>query len=158
MLPSRKELKQRYALWSTKKLLFVLHHKHEYTSVAVEVARAELGKRNITSEEVDQFLNDLEHERNLEKMLANVSLTFLEKLRCFFFWFLPSRPTLKNRYHLKERQSRNYAIAGYISFFVTGFVIVHFRLSFLLMAGLLPPLFLLFYWCEKQMGKVDALR
>ncbi len=159
MLPSRKELKERYAQWSNKELLFVLHHKHQYTPEAADVARAELGQRKITSEEVDRFLNDLEHERNTKKILSSVSLTFFEKIRCFFLWFVPNLSLANRGFLLKERQSRAYAIAGYISFFVSGFMIIHFRLPYLLMGCLLPLLFAIFYWCEKQYGKnMDALQ
>lgn len=148
MQPSNQELKERYASWSNKKLLSVIHYKQQYTSQAVEIARSELGQRNITTEDVDAFLHELEQQRNKEKILSGISLTFLEKLRCFFLWFLPS--PVRKGFTLKEQQSSVLSVGGFISFFVDAFIVLHFRLPFTVGIAILPVFFAAFLFYDRQ--------
>lgn len=149
MQPSNQELKERYASWSNKKLLAVIHYKNQYTSQAVEIARRELGQRHITAEDVDTFLHELEQQRNREKLLSSISLTFWEKLRCFFLWFLPTRPVGKG-FTLKEQQSSVFSVGGFISFFVDAFIVLHFRLPVTAGLAILPLFFAGFLLYERQ--------
>src|SRR5687768_955611 len=149
MLPSADELRARYSSWPNRKLLSVILHKGQYTSLAVEIARDELGRRNITADDVDVYLHEQELQRNREKLLSNISLSFWEKLRCFFFWFVPSLVVRKG-FILREQQTHLFSVAGFVSFFISGFVIVHFRLPLAAGLALLVLLFSGFAWYEKQ--------
>lgn len=149
MLPSTEELKSRYASWSNRKLLAVIHYKKQYTSEAVEIARQELGQRNITTDDVDAFLQEQEQKMRRDKMLSSVSLKFWEKVRCFFLWFLPSLSP-KRGFTLKEQQSQTFSIAGFISLFVDAFIIYHFKKPVIAGVAILILFFLIFSWYEKQ--------
>ena len=127
MLPSSEELRARYATWSDRKLLSVILFKGQYTSQAVEIARRELGQRSITADDIDMFLQEQEEKHRREKLLAEVSLSFWGKLRCFFLWFLPVQVAGRGLL-LKEQQRQIYSVAGFVSFFTNAFVIVYFHL------------------------------
>ena len=89
MIPTADELKERYASWSNHRLLLVIHHKSQYTMEAVEIARAELGRREITTAEVDHFLSEQEARALAVRSLSRIPLSFWEKSLFFFVWFSP---------------------------------------------------------------------
>lgn len=157
MQPSVDELKQRYSSWSNDRLLSVLHNKKEYTSQAVEVARAELGQRNVSAEEVDVFLQEQEEQEHLKKNLSCVPLRSWEKALFFFLWFAPwfLVGALRSNYSedgllLKVRQSHTFAIAGFISLILDGIVSVYFNLGAVASATLLIFFFVVSCGVERR--------
>ncbi len=159
MFPSEKELEERYSSWSTHCLLTVLHHKHEYTALAVRVARAELGRRNITTDDVDRFFEKQEQQQVASKLLSSVPLTFREKALFFFIWFVPRFPggAFRMNYSddgliMKVKQSRFFAIAGFLSLIADACVSIYFTFSTMASIGLLIFFFLLCWHVEKEGG------
>jgi len=136
MIPTVDELKERYSSYSNDRLLSVLHNKDQYTSEAVEVARAELGQRNITVEDVDGFLRQEEERQTVEKIMACIPLKWWEKALFFFVWFAPwfLGGALRLNYHedgmlLKGKQSHAYSIAGFVSLILDGIFSVYFNFN-----------------------------
>jgi|SRR5687768_885208 len=157
MLPSTDELKERYSSWSNERLLLVIHNKEAYTSQAVEVARAELGLRNVSAEEVDVFLQEQEEQANAVKILSCVPLRFWEKTMFFFVWFAPLffGGAFRLNYRedglsLKVKQSHIFALAGFISLIVDGIVTVYFNLGAVSSASVLIFFFVVFCGAERK--------
>ena len=157
MIPTVDELKERYSSYTNDRLLSVLHNKDQYTSEAVEVARAELGQRNITVEEVDGFLRQQEERQMMGKIMSCIPLKFWEKALFFFAWFSPwfIGGAIRMNYSedgmiLKLRQSQVFAIAGFISMLLDGVVTVYLNLGTASAVGVLILLFLVFIPLEKK--------
>ena len=157
MLPSPEELRERYASWPNGRLLQLLHEKEAYTEQAVEVARAELGQRNLTVEDVDIFLEQLEERRKAEETRSRIPLTFWEKTMFFFICFAPlftGRPFRLNYSEdgllLKAKQSHVFALAGFIALLLDGIITVWFHLALLSGMLLLVAFFLLFTLAERK--------
>ena len=136
MMPTETELRERYGSYSNQRLLFIVHQKKQYTQEAVEIARAELAERNISAEDLDAFYDEQEARSIAEQALAAVPLNKYEKTLFFFLWFMPwfLGRALRLNYEedglmLKERQSRIYALAGFVSLLVDGIVSVYFALN-----------------------------
>ena len=120
-MPTETELRERYGSYSNQRLLFIVHQKKQYTQEAVEIARAELAERNISAEDLDAFYDEQEARSIAEQALAAVPLNKYEKTLFFFLWFMPwfLGRALRLNYEedglmLKERQSRIYALAGFV--------------------------------------------
>lgn len=152
MLPSPNELRERYAMWSDYRLFLVLHRKEQYTAQAVEIAREELGRRSVTVDQVDLFLERIEEDRKLQRVLSGVSLSFREKVLCFFFWFAPSFFRLRygeNGFRLKMRQSQVFVVAGFVTHLAAAVAALHFRFGLLPVFALLIPSFFVFWVLER---------
>jgi len=169
MLPTNDELKERYASYSNYALLSIIHNRDQYTPQAVEIARAELAGRNITSAEVDRFLDEQEEHRLIAIQLAAISLSFREKAFFFFFWFAPIflfgpftiRAFLlslyhSDNYHPKSHQTQRFAIAGFVSLIAVMFVRLHFGAAPLVCLVLLMMLFFSFLWLENKWTQFTA--
>ena len=157
MLPSKTELEERYASYSNNRLLSIVHSRNEYTELAVEIAKAELASRNLSSYELDIFYDEQEARQVAAKALAAVTLNVWEKMLFFFLWFTPSflGGALKMNYDedslaLKIKQSRTYALAGFISLILDGIISVYFTLGNVVSIGILILFFLTFQWLEKR--------
>jgi hypothetical protein len=140
MLPTKDDLKKRYATFSDDRLLEILYNKNEYTADAVEVAQTEIASRNITDAQVKTFVSDrveaLEVQAVEKKILSWVPLELWEKLFFFFIWFSPFflGSALRTNYAedgliLKLRQSKLFAIAGFTSVILTFIISELFSLS-----------------------------
>lgn len=159
MFPSEEELRERYSTWSTYALLSVLHNKGLYTPLAVEVARAELGQRNITADEVDAFLQKQEELEIARRTMSSFHLTFWEKALSFFMWFAPwlqerafkiSRSD--GRLLFKIKQSRFFSFAGFVSALVDASLTTYFHLSSTMCIFLLIFFFVIFCWHETRVS------
>ena len=157
MMPTETELRERYGSYSNQRLLFIVHQKKQYTQEAVEIARAELAERNISAEDLDAFYDEQEARSIAEQALAAVPLNKYEKTLFFFLWFMPwfLGRALRLNYEedglmLKERQSRIYALAGFVSLLVDGIVSVYFALNNWFSIALLLIFYGVFYWLEKK--------
>jgi hypothetical protein len=157
MFPSEEELRERYSTWSTNSLLSVLHNKGQYTPMAVEIARAELGERKITTLEVDAFLQQQEDLEIEKQIISCFHLTFWEKALSFFVWFTPwvlerAVRLTDSRYAImaKTRQSRFFAMAGFVSALIDAFLTAYFNLPTRTSVFLLIFLFVIFCWRETK--------
>lgn len=156
-MPTETELRERYGSYSNQRLLLIVHHKKQYTPEAVKIARGELAERNISAEELDTFYDEQEAREIAAQALAAVPLNKYEKALFFFLWFMPwfLGRALRLNYEedglmLKERQSRNYALAGFVSLLIDGIVSVYFQLSNLFSIALLLIFYAAFHWLEKK--------
>lgn len=136
MLPTKEELQQRYASHANERLLSIVHNAQEYTAEALEVAKAELQLRNVSTEEVKAFVEEKETEALMEKLALYVPLSFWEKALFFIAWFLPwfFGGAIRMNYAedglvLKFKQSRLFSIAGFVSMFLYVFIGVYFELN-----------------------------
>lgn len=157
MMPTQTELRARYGSYSNHRLLLIVHHKEQYTPEAVEIARAELAERNITAKELDIFYDDQEAQDIAAQALAAVPLNGYEKALFFFLWFMPwfLGRALRLNYEeeglmLKERQSRVYALAGFVSLLIDGIVSVYFGFGTLYSIILLLIFYVAFQWIERR--------
>lgn len=157
MFPSEEELRERYSTWSTYSLLSVLHNKGQYTPLAIEVARAELGEREVTTAEVDAFLQHQEDMEIEKRIMECFHLTFWEKALSFFVWFTPwflerGFKSTDGRYGImaKARQSRFFSIAGFVSALMDAFLSTYFSLSTRMSILLLIFFFVIFCWRETK--------
>jgi hypothetical protein len=130
MLPTKDELKERYASYPDDRLLAILYNREEYTAEALEVAQAEVESRKITDVQVKTFVTEKNEEFELQavhqKILSWVPLQLWEKLFFFFVWFAPVFMGFAFRANyaedgmvLKLKQSKVFAIAGFISTLLT---------------------------------------
>lgn len=156
-MPTETELRERYVSYSNQRLLSIVHRKDEYTPEAVEIARAELAERDISTEELDFFYDEQEARDIAARALAAIPLKSHEKALFFFLWFMPwfLGRALRLNYEeegllLKERQSRSYALAGFVSLLMDGIVSVYFNLGQLFSIGILLIFFAAFYHLEKR--------
>lgn len=156
-MPTQTELRARYGSYSNHRLLLIVHHKEQYTPEAVEIARAELAERNITAKELDIFYDDQEAQDIAAQALAAVPLNGYEKALFFFLWFMPwfLGRALRLNYEeeglmLKERQSRVYALAGFVSLLIDGIVSVYFGFGTLYSIILLLIFYVAFQWIERR--------
>ncbi|MEX1241839.1 MAG: hypothetical protein WEB30_19105 [Cyclobacteriaceae bacterium] len=159
MLPSVDELKARYSSWSNDRLLSVIHNKEEYTAEAVEVARAELGQRNVSADEVDVFLQEQEELEHLAKILSCIPLRFWEKALFFFVWFAPwfLGGAFRLNYSedgllLKVKQSHVFAIGGFIALIADGIITVYLNLGAAASAAVLIFFFVVFCGVERKVA------
>ncbi|HEU5148218.1 MAG TPA: hypothetical protein VFT90_15945 [Chryseosolibacter sp.] len=157
MMPTETELRERYGSYSNQRLLSIVHRKEQYTPEAVEIARAELAERNISTQDLDIFYDEQEACEAAARALAAVPLNKYEKALFFFLWFMPwfLGRALRLNYEedglmLKERQSRIYALAGFVSLLVDGIVSVYFKLGNLFSIVCLLIFYVAFQWIEKR--------
>ena len=156
-MPTQTELRERYGCYSNQRLLSIVHRKDQYTPEAVEIARAELAERNISTKELDMYYEELEAREIAAQALAAIPLNKYEKALFFFLWFMPwfLGRALRLNYEedglmLKERQSRIYALAGFVSLLIDGILTVYFSLTNMFSIAILLIAFVVFYWVEKR--------
>ena len=157
MLPSETELKERYASYSNHRLLAIVQHKAQYTAQAVEIAKAELAGRNLSTREVDLFFDEQEAQQVVTNTYAQITLTLWEKALFFFVWFAPWIPGgglrmnyKEDRLALRTEQSKVFALAGFISLILDGFISVYFDPGIIFTMAILPLFFLIFQWLERK--------
>jgi hypothetical protein len=136
-----------------------LHNKGQYTPLAVEVARAELGQRNVTTREVDAFLQRVEELDVARRAMFAVHLTFWEKAFSFFMWFAPwiHERAFKSRHNdrrllFKIKQSRSFSLGGFVSALVDASITTYFHLSSRTCMFLLLFFFVIFCWRETKVS------
>jgi hypothetical protein len=157
MLPTETELRERYSSYSNKRLLSIVHNQNEYTPQALEAAKAELAGRNITSDDVDGFLDELEERKVTAKILSCIPLRSWEKALFFFVWFAPLffGGAFRMNYSedgliLKLKQSRVFAVAGFVSLILNTAISMTFKLNGVAPILLLAAFFVVFVWLEKK--------
>jgi hypothetical protein len=157
MLPTEDELRERYAAYPNNRLLLIMHNKDEYTPQALEIARAELAGRDISTADVDVFLDEQEERELAAKAIAAVPLAFAEKALFFFVWFAPwflGRALRMNYnedgYALKARQSHVYSLGGFVCAVACAAISVIFDVNIPAGILLIIAFFFLFVWLEKK--------
>lgn len=157
MFPHKSDLHKRYSTYSTERLLSIFYNRGQYTDEALEVVKSELGRRKITSHDVDLYLDEQEEKKRAARAHSYIPLTFWEKSLFFFAWFAPwflGKPFRLNYsddgYLLKARQSAIFARAGFAFLMLDSFATVYFNLGKLISIAVLVLFFLIFCAAEKQ--------
>lgn len=157
MFPHKDDLHKRYSSYTTERLLSIFYSRGQYTEDALGVVKSELARRNISSRDVDRYLDQQEEKRSSAKAHAFIPLTFWEKSLFFFAWFAPwflgkafRLNYADEGYLLKVKQSAIFARAGFAFFMLDAFATVYFDLGNFISIGVLVLLFLIFYLAEKQ--------
>ncbi|WP_420577172.1 hypothetical protein [Ekhidna sp.] len=127
---TKEELAERYSKFANSQLLEILDKKENFTDNAIAAAKEELQKRNLTSENVDEYIEDKEAKEQFAHEISIEELTGGEKIRFFFFGFVPIingaiRANFRqDGYELKLKLSRFYGTFGFLSFLATGLISV----------------------------------
>jgi hypothetical protein len=157
MFPHKDDLHKRYFTYSTERLLSIFYNRGQYTDQALEVVKSELARRNITSHDVDLFLDEQEEQKLAARAHSYIPLTFWEKSLFFFAWFAPwflgkafRLNYSDDGYLLKAKQSAIFARAGFAFLMLDAFVTVYFDLGNVISIVVLVSFFLIFYGAEKQ--------
>src|SRR5687768_13370148 len=146
MLPSKKELSERYATFSDQKLLEILYRK-EARPEAIEAATEELKNRNISDDTIKGFIQTKEEKKIIATENASIPLPLHQKFLFFFAWFIPFFFGSAFRLNYREdgmvrklKQSSSFSIAGFIALILTTIVAITFELgnipSIAILAGL----------------------
>ena len=159
MFPHKSDLRKRYSKYSTERLLSIFYNRGQYTDEALEVVKSELARRNITSRDVDLYLDEQEEKKLAARRYSYVPLTFWEKSLFFFAWFAPWFVGKAFRlnysddgYLMKAKQSSIFARAGFAFLMLDAFLTVYSNLGNLTSIGVLVLFFIIFYLTEKQFG------
>jgi hypothetical protein len=87
-----------------------------------------------------------------------------EKALFFFIWFAPwfLRGAFQLNYNedgltLKNQQSKVFALAGFISLLLDGFITVYFDMHNVFSLAIMPLLFLIFQWTEKNYSSDNTM-
>lgn len=121
---SRKDLEERYSGFSNEELLEVLRNREGYTELAVDLAREELSRRNVTAADVKVM--EEAHQQNVNHFIENyasVEMRFLQKCFFFFLWmpllhFAIKQNLREDGYLLMVKQAGYYSVMGFIFFFL----------------------------------------
>ncbi|MCO4292767.1 hypothetical protein NF867_07830 [Solitalea sp. MAHUQ-68] len=136
-MPSKIELEKRFASYSNEQLLDLLNDQEAYTDLAVEVASIELKSRNLSEQEIkDYVVNKYKQAELFIEKNIHEELTLLLKSFFYFCWIpvLTFPFTLNFREDkaiLKLRQANFYSTFGFLFFAIGGIVILILKADFL---------------------------
>jgi hypothetical protein len=160
MLPTKTELAERYTTFPDRKLLEIIHAKEGFRPEAIEAAREELKKRQVSEDVVQDFIQIKEGEKIIAAENAVIPLPFHQKLLFFFLWFIPTFFGTAFRLNFQEdgmikkvNQSKWYSIAGLVSLFATVFIAISFDFGNISTFGMLGLFFVAFYIAEGRMSR-----
>jgi hypothetical protein len=132
---NKADLEEQYAALSTNELLEILDRKFDYTDLAVAVAIAEISKREISEETVNEY-KDLQIARTNESIRKVIidDLKVGYKIFFFFIWVPLLNFPLKQNYRdgdfvLKLSQASYYSGFGFAFMMLTGMVSGFYDLS-----------------------------
>ncbi|MFZ2907315.1 MAG: hypothetical protein WAZ98_14020 [Cyclobacteriaceae bacterium] len=154
MLPSKQELAQRYTKFSDQKLLDIIY-KNEARPEAIDAAKEELKKRDLSPETVTDFTHNKETKKIIVLENATIPLPLHQKFLFFVAWFIPFFFGGAYRLNYKEdgmfkklKQSSWYSVAGFIALILTTIIAIKFDLGNISSISILLGLFCLFYVAE----------
>lgn len=131
MIGSR-ELREKYVTYSNKELVRILRYRTDYTRKAVAVIQEVVNQREISQEELDQILDELNEEQSAKLALAEETLTYWEKLLMvcvpilgFVLYLVFTFRNRKIKYTKKIAKSLTYSLLGTIIFTVLLIVILY---------------------------------
>jgi hypothetical protein len=86
---TREDLQEQYATLSTNELLEIIDRKFDYTELAVTVALEEIGRRNLSEENIREYKEEQEAQaKSFIKRISSTTLTSCKK----YFSFLSGSP------------------------------------------------------------------
>lgn len=80
---TKEELAERYSKFENSQLLEILDKKENFTEYAIEAAKDELQKRNLTSEQVEEYKDEKEAKEQIVHEISIEELTRGEKSGSF---------------------------------------------------------------------------
>lgn len=117
---TREELREQYAALSTNELLEIIDRKFDYTELAVTVALEEIGRRNLSEENIREYKEEQEAQAKsfIQKNIVD-DLTVLQKVLFFFIWLpllnFPFKQNFRDDdYVLKLKQANYYSLLGFV--------------------------------------------
>jgi hypothetical protein len=131
---TREDLQEQYATLSTNELLEIIDRKFDYTELAVTVALEEIGRRNLSEENIREYKEEQEAQAKsfIKKNIVD-DLNIVQKILFFFIWLpllnFPFKQNFRDgNYVLKLKQANYYSLLGFV------FMV----LTFLITAGFAP--------------------
>jgi hypothetical protein len=137
-------------------LIEITSNKKDYTPDALLAVEAEINKRQISVQEVNQFIGDRKAKQDILYKNVDIPLALWEKILFFMAWFIPGFIAIvlnlnysEDAYSRKLHQSKYYRITGSISFFTMVILLLIFDLGNIATFALLATFFLLSIVIEK---------
>lgn len=161
---TKEELQKTYSNFSNQELLAIIDNKFKYTELAVTVALEELGKRNLSEQDIQDYkteqLNKVIKEINYN---INDDLNLLQKNFFFFIWiplitFPFKRNFIDDGYVLKLKQANYYSLLGFILLMIIVFFSVAFRLRTLTTLGIWILSFLIAYTFDDFFNRQQQIK
>jgi hypothetical protein len=117
---TREDLQEQYATLSTNELLEIIDRKFDYTELAVTVALEEIGRRNLSEENIREYKEEQEAQAKsfIKKNIVD-DLNLLQKIFFFFIWLpllnFPFKQNFRDgNYILKLKQANYYSLLGFV--------------------------------------------
>jgi hypothetical protein len=117
---TREELQEQYAVLSTNELLEIIDRKFDYTELAVTVALEEIGRRNLSEENIREYKEEQVAQANsfIQKNIVD-DLNVFFKILFFFIWLpllnFPFKQNFRDgHYVLKLKQANYYSLLGFV--------------------------------------------
>lgn len=117
---TREDLQEQYAVLSTNELLEIIDRKFDYTELAVTVALEEIGRRNLSEENIREYKGEQVAQANsfIKKNIVD-DLNVFFKVLFFFIWLpllnFPFKQNFRDgNYVLKLKQANYYSLLGFV--------------------------------------------
>jgi hypothetical protein len=122
---TREDLQEQYAALSNNELLEIIDRKFDYTELAVTVALEEIGRRNLSEENIREYKEEQIAQVNsfIKKNIVD-DLNVFYKILFFFIWLpllnFPFKQNFRDDgYILKLRQASYYSLLGFVCMALT---------------------------------------
>ncbi|HOX81832.1 MAG TPA: hypothetical protein PLJ60_05330 [Chryseolinea sp.] len=161
-MQTKEKLSKLYSKLPDKKLLDIVNDKDQYTDIALNIALEEIRKREIKTDQVQDYIENKILETKISEHVASIELTFLEKVKFFCIWFLPfievafRMNLIEDGLKTKVKQSRVFSTVGFLTFMLTGFLGVIFEHSNFESFSIWFLFFVLTYFIEKRFRKTKS--
>jgi hypothetical protein len=117
---TREDLQEQYAALSTNELLEIIDRKFDYTELAVTVALEEIGRRNLSEENIREYKEEqVAQAKSFIKKNIVDDLNVFQKILFFFIWLpllnFPFKQNFRDGgYILKLKQANYYSLLGFV--------------------------------------------
>jgi hypothetical protein len=117
---TREDLQEQYASLSTNELLEIIDRKFDYTELAVTVALEEIGRRNLSEENIREYKEEqVAQAKSFIKKNIVDDLNVIQKILFFFIWLpllnFPFKQNFRDgNYVLKLKQANYYSLLGFV--------------------------------------------
>lgn len=132
---TKQDLEKRYSRYSISELLEIVENKHKYTDLAVVVAIEEIGRREISEEQIKSHKEEqLLAAKDKAKKNYVDRLSIWQKHFFFFVWiplltFPFKRNFIEGNFDTKLRQARYFSLLGFLCMLLSTFLTIEYNLS-----------------------------
>lgn len=161
---TKEELEKKYADMPVSELLEIVDNKFDYTELAVATALAEVAKRNISPQQIEDYKNNqLQKFKHQIKFNVIDDLSLLQKNFFFFIWLplvtLPFKQNFRDDgLYLKLSQANYYSWFGFISIFIISLLGISFDFSTLTTLAIWIIAFLPAYACDEFFNRQRRIK